>query len=116
MDLQKTRPEVSGEAPLFEATFLILLSLQGEPRHGYAILKEVEALSQGRVALSTGTLYGAIKRLLADRWIERVETAGTPENGRERKPYRLTERGEHVLAAEVRRLRALVNAADKRGC
>ena len=50
--------------PLREPTFLILLSLAPGPRHGYAILKEVESLSEGRVKMSTGTLYGAIERLL----------------------------------------------------
>ena len=59
--------------PLTESVLLILLSLAGQPRHGYAILKDVEFLSNGRVMLSTGTLYGAIQRLLANGWIERVE-------------------------------------------
>lgn len=63
------------EAPLSEATFLILASLGSGPKHGYAIMKAVDELSRGRVQLSTGTLYGAIKRLLADGWIQRVEQA-----------------------------------------
>ncbi len=48
------------QAPLSEATFLILLTLADKPRHGYSILQEVDSLSGGRVSLSTGTLYGAI--------------------------------------------------------
>ncbi|MGB2911349.1 MAG: helix-turn-helix transcriptional regulator [Anaerolineales bacterium] len=59
--------------PLREPTFFILLSLSPGPKHGYAILKEVEALSEGRVLLSTGTLFGAIKRLLDRSWIRRVD-------------------------------------------
>ena len=55
--------------PLSEAVLLILLSMAEEPRHGYAILKDVEELSHGRVRLSTGTLYGALRRMLDDRWI-----------------------------------------------
>jgi len=62
-----------GAAPLSEPVLLILLSLAEQPRHGYSILKDVEEISQGRVALSTGTLYGALRRLLDDRWIERFE-------------------------------------------
>ena len=50
--------------PLTEPVLLILLSLAGEPRHGYSILKDVEQMSDGRVCLSTGTLYGALRRLL----------------------------------------------------
>ena len=50
---------------------LILLSLAEQPRHGYSILKDVEEMSDQRVVLSTGTLYGALHRLLEDRWLER---------------------------------------------
>ena len=61
-------------SPLSEATFLILVSLGSGPKHGYAIMKEVEELSHQRVLLSTGTLYGAIKRLLADGTIQRAKS------------------------------------------
>ena len=60
--------------PLSEPVLLILLSLAQQPRHGYAILKNVEEMSDGRVTLSTGTLYGALRRLLEDRWIERYSS------------------------------------------
>ena len=76
--------------PLSEAVFLILLSMAEEPRHGYAILKDVEELSQGRVRLSTGTLYGALRRLLDNRWIERFDEDDAP---RDRQAYRLTPGG-----------------------
>jgi DNA-binding PadR family transcriptional regulator len=56
--------------PLTEPVLLILLSLAGQPRHGYSILKDVEQMSDGRVMLSTGTLYGALRRLLHAEWIE----------------------------------------------
>ena len=100
--------------PLSESTFLILVSLSGGPKHGYAILKEVEELSQGRVVLSTGTLYGAIKRLLGDEWIRRVEEPMEATNQRGRKSYALTELGRRVLAAETKRLRGLVEIATQR--
>jgi DNA-binding PadR family transcriptional regulator len=100
--------------PLSESTYLILVSLSSEPRHGYAIMKEVEALSQGRVLLSTGTLYGAIKRLLADDWIQRVEQPEQELDGRQRKSYALTARGRRILAAETQRLRGLVEIGEQR--
>lgn len=92
--------------PLQEATTLILLCLADEPRHGYAILKEVEALSQGRVVFSTGTLYGALARLLDQGLVERLEE-DKGATGRSRKSYQLTTLGRGVLAAGIRRLEQL---------
>ncbi|NLX08168.1 MAG: PadR family transcriptional regulator [Chloroflexi bacterium] len=100
--------------PVSEATFLILLSLAQESRHGYAIMKDVEALSQGRVSLSTGTLYGALSRLLDQRWIERVEDELPEQSSRTRKRYRLSEQGRHVLQAESQRLEQLAAMARLR--
>ena len=99
------------QSPLTETTLMILLSLSPGPKHGYAILKEVEVLSDGRLLLSTGTLYGAIKRLLDDGWIERVDDPLPNGTNRERKAYALTEYGWRVLNAEVERLRKLVEVA-----
>lgn len=101
--------------PLTEATYFILLSLLPGPSHGYAMMKDVQQLSQERVMLSTGTLYGALKRLLELGWISRVEDANGGENGRERKAYRLTEPGQAVLQAEIERLDLLVTAAGAAG-
>ena len=101
------------QLPLREPTFFILLSLSPGPKHGYAIMKEVEALSENRVRLSTGTLYGAIPRLLDDGWIRRVvDPLPNSSTKRERKAYALTEQGRRVLNAEVERLRKLVNVAQ----
>jgi DNA-binding PadR family transcriptional regulator len=100
--------------PLTEATFYILLSMAVERKHGYAMLKDVQALSQGRVSLSTGTLYGALSRLLDQGLIERVEEEDPTETGRLRKFYVLTPRGRRVLEAEIERLRVLVAAAQRR--
>lgn len=105
--------DVKSSLPLTEVTLLILVSLSSQPKHGYAIMKEVEALSQGRVRLSTGTLYGAIKRLLEIGWIERVEQKEGQENGRIRKLYRLTSLGRQILKAETVRLQTLVTAAQE---
>ena len=96
--------DFSAQLPLTEATYYILLSLAPEARHGYAIMKDVRALSKNRVVLSTGTLYGALKRLLEQEWILRVDDPDSNGDGRERKLYRLTQLGRGVLEAEVARL------------
>lgn len=93
-----------------EPVFLILLSLVSQPRHGYAILQDIERLSGGRVRLSTGTLYGALRRLLEDKWIERF--AGT-DTARGKQSYRLTSVGRHNLQAEVGRLKQLAQVANR---
>jgi DNA-binding PadR family transcriptional regulator len=98
--------------PLSEAVFFILLSLVPGPRHGYAILKDVASLSHERVLLSTGTLYGALKRLLEQNWIERVDDPEPNPTDRERKAYSLTPFGRSVLKAELARLRQLVEVAS----
>lgn len=103
--------EIQENLPLSEATFFIMLSLAPAPKHGYAIMKEVEALSEGRLLLSTGTLYGALKRLLEQGWIERVEDPQPDDTDRQRKAYRLTELGRRILEAETDRLRSLLQVA-----
>ena len=100
--------------PLREPTVFILLSLSPGPKHGYAILKDVENLSDGRVKLSTGTLYGAIKRLLDRGWIHRVNDPLPNGTERERKAYQLTELGKRVLNAEIVRLKKLISVAQIR--
>jgi DNA-binding PadR family transcriptional regulator len=100
--------------PLTEATFFVLVSLSPGRKHGYAIMKDVQALSHNRVVLSTGTLYGSLKRLLELGWILRVQEPSAPQNGRERKAYALTDLGRRVLSAETERLETLVRAAQKR--
>lgn len=97
--------------PLSEPVFLILTSLAEEPRHGYALIKDIAALSGHRVQLSTGTLFGALKRLLDNGWIERYQTEDT---SRDKQTYRLTPDGRHRLAADVDRLRTLTRAATAR--
>jgi DNA-binding PadR family transcriptional regulator len=97
--------------PLTEPVLLILLSLAGQPRHGYSILKDIERMSGGRVVLSTGTLYGALRRLLDDDWIERFDE---DETSRGRQAYRLTSRGRKNLQAEVDRMKHLTRVAKLR--
>lgn len=99
------------DLPLSEPVLLILLSLAGQPRHGYSILKDVERMSDGRVVLSTGTLYGALRRLLDDDWIERFEER---ESSRGRQAYRLTSQGRRSLQTEVDRMKNLTRLAALR--
>jgi DNA-binding PadR family transcriptional regulator len=96
---------------LSEPVLLVLLSLAEQPRHGYSMLKDIESMSDGRVLLSTGTLYGALQRLLDNGWIERVHEENTP---RDRRTYRLTSRGRRNLQTEVERMRYLTKLASLR--
>jgi len=90
---------------------MVLLSLAGEPRHGYSIIKDVEQMSSGRVRLSTGTLYGALQRLLDRGWIEPVVEE---ESSRGRRAYRLTSTGRRNLKQELARMKDLTRLADLR--
>jgi DNA-binding PadR family transcriptional regulator len=99
------------EKPLTEPVLLILLSLAEKPRHGYSLMQDIESLSRGRVRLSTGTLYGALRRLLEDRWIERFEQDDT---SREKQAYKLTSVGHRQVRAELERMRQLTRAAATR--
>ncbi len=97
--------------PLTEPVFLILTSLAERPRHGYALLQDVRHISAGRVTLSTGTLYGALRRLLEDGWIEPFEQ---DDMSRDKQAYRLTDSGRKQLRAELDRMRQLTRAAATR--
>src|SRR5581483_7651203 len=97
--------------PLTEPVLLILMSLADQPRHGYALLKDIEAISEGRVRLSTGTLYGALRRLLEERLIQRFEQEDT---SRDKQAYRLTPAGLKALRAELDRMKQLMRAASAR--
>lgn len=105
------RPDTTATRPLTEPVLLILMSLADKPRHGYALMKDIEALSHGRVRLSTGTLYGALRRLLQDRWIERFAQEDT---SREKQAYRLTPVGRKQLQTELDRMKNLTRAATAR--
>ena len=94
-----------------EPVLMILLSLAHKPRHGYSLMKDIEALSNGRVRLSTGTLYGALRRLLEDRWIERFEQHDT---SRDKQAYKLTSAGRRHLKTELERMRQVSRAAKTR--
>ena len=98
--------------PLRPVEFHILLALAGEERHGYAILQEVSALTDGEIELEPGTLYRALHRMLRDGWV--VESARRPAadlDDERRRYYRITQAGRRVAAAEASRLWRLVTVA-----
>lgn len=100
--------------PLTPPEFHVLLALSEEPKHGYLIMKEVAEKTGGEVELSTGTLYGIIKRLLRNTWIEETHR-GLNVGGRRRRSYRLTALGRRIAEAEAERLeRAVLLARDFR--
>ncbi len=97
--------------PLTPAMFHVLVALADGDAHGYAIFKHVAERTGGRVRLSTGTLYGIIKRLLADGLVDELRRRPPAADDDERRRYyRLTEFGRQVVAAETERLEAMVSA------
>lgn len=93
-----------------EQAFLVLTALVEQPLHGYAIVQAVRELSDGRVELRVGTLYGVLDRLVADGLAEHEREE--VHNGRLRRFYRLTDSGARALAVEVNRMQANVRAAS----
>ena len=105
----------SSPAPLSEASFFILLSLASGPKHGYAVLKDAEVLSEGRITLSVSTLYTSLGRLQEQGLIERLDVEDEePTPGLPRKVYRLSRQGRVALEAEAWRLGRLLAAYKRR--
>lgn len=101
--------------PLTPAVFYILLALATGERHGYEIMKQVKQDSQGQVKMGTGTLYGSLKRMLADGLIEEAGERPDPALDDERRRYyRLSALGRRAVAAELRRYAEVVEIAARR--
>jgi DNA-binding PadR family transcriptional regulator len=99
--------------PLTTLTYHILLALADSDRHGYSIIKEVEARTGQSMQIETGALYHAIRRMREDQLIEPIPENERPKTGdSRRRTYRLTQWGREVLAAESARLRQLVDIAE----
>jgi len=105
------RDEIVRALPLKPAWFHILLTLAEGPTHGYAIRKAVEARTNGRQRLWPATLYGALSDMTELKYIREAQEDVEPADNLGRIRYRLTELGDRVLEAEVRRLEDLVHAA-----
>jgi DNA-binding PadR family transcriptional regulator len=104
-----------GHEPLTPAMFHVLLALAGDDLHGYAILKEVELRTGGKVRLSTGTLYGIIKRLLHEGLISELRSKpGQASDDERRRYYRLTPRGRELASAEAQRMDEVLAIARAR--
>lgn len=101
--------------PLPPTTFHILLALFEEERHGYAIIQDVEARTEGELRLSAGTLYRSIARLVEQGLIAEVNRRRTAGDDPRRRYYRLTPLGIAVARAETRRLSQLVRMARAKG-
>ena len=101
--------------PLKPVDLQLLLALADEERHGYGLVQAISERSDGLLALDPGNLYRVIKRLLAEGLVAEAGQRSAPDEGGERRRYyRITPLGGRVLAAELERLRALVNAPATR--
>ncbi len=97
--------------PLKPVDLELLLALAGEERHGYGLVQAIALATDGLVQLDPGNLYRVIKRLLADGLVAEADARHVPELGdARRRYYRITPLGARVLAAELRRLEALVRS------
>ena len=98
------------ERPMAPAVFHILIALADQPLHGYGIMLDIAERSDGKVKLSPGTLYGAIKQMLADGLIEEIAGRVAADDER-RRYYRLTRDGRESARQEMARMSALLNHA-----
>jgi len=111
--MNKAKREPEALLPLTPAVFNILLALADSERHGYGIMQEIALRTDGKVRMGPGTLYGSIKRMLADGLIEESGERPDPALDDERRRYyRLTDFGLRVAQAEARRLAELVHVAQ----
>lgn len=101
--------------PLPLAVFHILIALADEDRHGYAIMQDVAQRTGGKLKMSPGTLYGAIKRMLEDGLILEIEERPSTGDDERRRYYRITPSGKRAAAAEMARLSELLNQAYSTG-
>jgi DNA-binding PadR family transcriptional regulator len=115
MARSKEQSEPADELPLTPAVFSILLALADGEKHGYAIMQEVHADTDGAIRLGPGTLYGSLDRLERASMVEESEERPAPKDDDERRRYyRLTVFGRKVLEAEAARLRQAVALARRK--
>lgn len=108
--------DVDALLPLPPATFHILMALAEEDRHGYAVIQDIAARTDGVIQMSAGTLYRSIQRMIEQGLIVEVHERPAPDLDDERRRYyRITRFGEAVARAEARRLQNLVRLARASG-
>jgi DNA-binding PadR family transcriptional regulator len=101
--------------PLSRVDFLVLLVLTDGERHGYGIVKEIEARTEGRVQPLPGNLYAVMRRLVESGLAARApDDSASNTEGRKRRYYRTTDMGRRVLAADAAMMRSLVSEAAAR--
>ncbi len=100
---------MSKQEPLTESYFYILLCLYKENLHGYAIMQKAKEISEGKVVIGAGTMYGATSNMIKKAWIEEIQEEAKDERGK--RAYKLTEVGKQVLEQELARLENLVTTA-----
>ena len=114
--MTRDRTDVEALLPLPPATFHILVALADQDRHGYAIIQDVEARTEGALRLSAGTLYRSIARMVEQGLIREISARPRVElDDARRRYYRVTPFGLDVARAEMRRLTELVRLARARG-
>jgi len=112
----QSHDEIDALLPLPTAVFHILVALADRERHGYSIMQDVAARTDGKVRLSAGTLYSAVRRMLEQGLIEELRDSPDPQSDDERRRYYgLTQFGRDVAAAEARRVHDMLRAARATG-
>ena len=116
MGASESADDVRALLPLPTAFFHILVALADRDRHGYSIMQDVSARTDGKVRLSAGTLYSAVRRMLEQGLIEELRDRPDPSSNDERRRYyRLTRLGRRVAIAEARRVNDMLTQARATG-
>lgn len=105
---------MSNSPAMSDPVLHILLALSDHPRHGYAIVQEIEARTDSAVRLGTGTLYTALKRLRKEGLIREVDAEAASDAGRKRRTYGLTPLGRSTLEQQAARLKVLFDHAQQK--
>jgi DNA-binding PadR family transcriptional regulator len=114
--MNDSRPDPAALLPLPAATFHILMAVADEDRHGYGIIQDVAARTEGKLKLSAGTLYRSIGRMLEQGLLTETQERPDPELDDERRRYyRITAFGKTVARAEALRLKELLDLARESG-
>ena len=116
MGASDSSDDVQALLPLPTAFFHVLVALADRDRHGYSIMQDVSARTDGKVRLSAGTLYSAVRRMLEQGLIEELRDRPDPSSNDERRRYyRLTRLGRRVAIAEARRVNDMLTQARATG-
>ncbi len=116
MSASESSDDIQALLPLPTAFFHILVALADRDRHGYSIMQDVSARTDGKVRLSAGTLYSAVRRMLEQGLIEELRDRPDPSSNDERRRYyRLTRLGRRVAIAEARRVNDMLTQARATG-